>query len=374
MKPYKEYHLLQLLSQHDSSMPLDLSISLYFRQHKSLGSKDRKFIANTTYTMVRWRSLIDYFVKGPVDWTKRYEAFKEIDLDKECRNTSIPIDIRCSCPPFLFSKLKEALGEKGAYELSLKNNQRAPLTIRANELKTSRVSLSKKMEELTALTFCERSPFGIRLHDHVNLFRTQEFSEGHFEVQDEGSQLVAYLVDAKPKQKILDYCAGSAGKSLAFAPKMEGSGCIFVHDIREKILEQAKKRLKRAGIQNYQIAPPESNTLKQLRNNMDWVLVDAPCTGTGTHRRNPDLKWKFDAEMLEEIVQKQRYIFDKALQYLKPNGHIVYATCSLLKDENEDQVEFFLKKHGLKIVSNPLNSAKDFDTMDGFYGAVLARC
>lgn len=371
MKPFKEYHLLQFLNQWDFITPLDLAISLYFRQHKSLGSKDRKFIAETTYGMIRELALVDYFIKGPINWESRYHVFKDLDIQKARNNLTIPVHVRCSAPEYLFSKLKETFGEKSAYTLSLRNNQRAPLTVRVNELKTTRDAFYEKMKSLAPLSLCKRSPVGVRFNEHVNLFQTNEFKEGHFEVQDEGSQLVSFLVNAQPKQKVLDYCAGSGGKTLAFAPKMQGQGCIFVHDIRASIIGQAKKRLKRAGVQNYQIAEPGSKNLKALYKNMDWVLVDVPCTGTGTYRRSPDLKWKFDEKMLQETVQKQREIFHEALKYLKPSGRIVYATCSLLKDENEDQVEFFKSKYGLKTESNPLNSAIDFGSMDGFYGAVL---
>ncbi len=371
MIPFKEYHLFQFLDQLDSKTPLDLSISQYFRQHKSLGSKDRKFIAETTYTMIRWLALIDFFTQKPKVWEKRYETFRKLDFNQSLTDENIPLHIRASFPKFLFSKLIETFGEERALELAHLSNQRAPLTLRVNAQKISRSDFLSKMKKKFPMQSCEHSPVGIRLNEHVNLFQTEEFKDGWFEVQDEGSQLAAFLVDVKPKQKILDYCGGSGGKSLALAPLMNQSGCIYMHDIRPRILLQAKKRFKRAGIFHYQIMQPESKALKGLRSNMDWVLVDAPCSGTGTYRRNPDLKWKFNSEMLAEIIQLQRDIFDKAIQYLKPKGHIVYLTCSMLKDENEKQVEYFIQKHNLRLVNKPLNSATNFDKMDGFYGAIL---
>ncbi|MCH9632332.1 MAG: Ribosomal RNA small subunit methyltransferase B [Chlamydiae bacterium] len=267
----------------------------------------------------------------------------------------------------------KTFGEEDALKFAHKSNRRAPLTIRVNAHKISRDKFIEAMKEKFPMECCEQSSVGIRLREHVNLFQTEEFKNGWFEVQDEASQLAAFLVEVQPKQKILDYCAGSGGKSLALAPLMNQTGCIYLHDIRSRILQQAKKRFKRAGIFNYQIMQPASKPLNGLRSNMDWVLVDAPCTGTGTYRRNPDLKWKFDENMLQETVELQRKIFEDALKYLKPKGRIVYLTCSMLKDENEKQVEYFIQKHGLKLVNKPLNSALDFDRMDGFYGAVLTR-
>ncbi len=374
MIPFREYHLLQLFSQLDSKAPLDLSISQYFRSNKSLGSKDRKFIAETSYAMIRWLGLIDFFTKSVKNWENRFKTFLSLDMDQACLDSKVPPHIRASCPQFLFSKLIESLGgEQAALDFCHKSNERAPLTIRVNTHKISYDDFFNSMSPRYPMEKCSHSPVGIRLKEHVNLFQTEEFEKGYFEVQDEASQLAAFLIEAKPKQKVLDYCAGSGGKSLAIAPQLQESGCIYLHDIRPNILLQAKKRFKRAGIQNYQLALPSSKNLKGLNQNMDWVVVDAPCSGTGTYRRNPDLKWKFDEKMLQEIILLQREIVERAISYLKPKGHLVYLTCSVLKDENDDQVEYFSKKYGLKLINKPLNSAAHFDTMDGFYGAVFVR-
>ncbi len=374
LKPFREYHLLQLFNQLDSSCPLDLAISKYFRAHKALGSKDRKFIAETSYKMIRWLGLIDYFITADKNWESRLESVKQLNLEQALEQQHIPIHIRASFPKVLFTQLVKDFGEAKAFEIGVKSNQRAPLTIRINEQKITREMFLERFKVEWDLTECNHSSTGATLKDHLNLFRSEAFKEGLFEVQDEASQLTAQLVEAKPQQKVLDFCCGSGGKSLAFAPGMKNSGCIFAHDIRLGILKQAKKRFKRAGVQNYQIVEPQSTQLKQLKQNMDWVLVDAPCSGSGTYRRNPDLKWKFSEEMLTSITQQQREIFDEAIQYLKPKGYIVYATCSLLKRENEEQVQFFMEKYKLKLASNPLNSSQELDTMDGFYGAVLCRC
>ena len=185
---------------------------------------------------------------------------------------------------------------------------------------------------------CKFSPCGIEFHKRINFFELEEFKAGFFEVQDEGSQLMADLVDAAPGQSVLDYCAGSGGKTLAFAPKMQEKGQIFLHDIRPFALQEARKRLRRAVIQNAQIVLPDHQNLKRLKKKMHWVLVDVPCTGTGTMRRNPDMKWNFTRETLERLMGQQRTIFEKALSFMRPDGRIVYATCSLLKESKSGSV------------------------------------
>jgi len=193
-----------------------------------------------------------------------------------------------------------------------------------------------------------------------------------FEVQDEGSQLIADLIEATPRDHVLDYCAGSGGKTLAFAPKMQHKGQIYLHDVRLPALMEAKKRLCRAGIQNAQILLPDDNSKKKLlKKSMDWVLVDVPCSGTGTLRRNPDMKWNFQPDTIEKLIDKQQQIFEEALPFLHPQGSIVYATCSILPQENEEQIAYFIKKFKMKIVNAPFRSTPLSNGMDGFFGAVL---
>jgi 16S rRNA C967 or C1407 C5-methylase (RsmB/RsmF family) len=184
--------------------------------------------------------------------------------------------------------------------------------------------------------------------------------------------MVADVVDAKPKERVLDYCSGSGGKTLAIAAKMGGTGELYLHDVRPRTLLEAKQRLKRAGVQNAQVLERGHPTLKKLVGKMDWVLVDVPCTGTGTLRRNPDQKTKIDAQMLEELVTKQRMIVTEALQYLKPTGKLVYATCSLLPQENQSQVEHFLQTLPLQLEKPPLHLLPNAEH-DGFFSAVFTK-
>lgn len=372
--PFREYHLLKLLEGYAcSNLPIDLCIRNYFRDHTALGSKDRAFLAETVYSMIRWQSLINYLSPTP-SLKDRYDTFLKINFDQLSLQEDIPVEIRTSCPQLLFDLLISNYGNEMARELSLTFNTPAPTTVRANALKTDRDTLMEKwkVDYDISPTLCSKN--GIVFHKKMNFFQLPEFKEGLFEVQDEGSQLLAQLVDCKPGQLVLDYCAGSGGKTLAFAPSMEGKGQIHVHDIRLFSLQEARKRLCRAGIQNYQILPPDSPMATKLKKKMDWVLVDVPCSGTGTLRRNPDMKWKFDLELLERLIGQQRMIFEKALSFLSPDGRIVYATCSLLKEENQDQVDHFLKTYSLEIEGEIFQSIPTKGGMDGFFGVVLKRC
>lgn len=211
--------------------------------------------------------------------------------------------------------------------------------MRANTLRTTRLDLLKKFKEMGWWVEPTKfAPNGIRFirPPEGNLFKLVEFKKGHFEVQDEASQLLAMRVDAKPKQTILDYCAGSGGKTLAFAPFMHNSGQIYLHDIRKSVEIQAKQRLRRAGVQNAQFHHDKMRLRKLLKGRCDWVLLDVPCSGSGVLRRNPDLKWKFSSERLEEMRKVQELILDESRWFMKSDGSskLVYCTCSILPEEN----------------------------------------
>lgn len=372
--PFREHHLLNLLAGYErQTLPLDLFISHYFREHKSLGSKDRGFIAETTYALIRWQGLVDYFETPPYTWENRIRRFHEMDISKLCGDESIPIHIRASFPLFLFDLISKSYGKEKALELCLISNSPAPTTIRVNTLKTTRESLLQRWKDSFSVSPCRLSETAILFHKKINFFTLPEFKEGLFEVQDEGSQLIGQLVKAQPGQHVLDYCSGSGGKTLAFAPQMQGKGQIYLHDVRSYALKEAQKRLKRAGIQNAQIALEGDNKLTRLKKKMDWVLADVPCSGTGTMRRNPDMKWKFNEATLERLVGQQRMIFEKGLSYLKTSGYIVYATCSILKEENEMQLEHFLKTYPLEISEPIFKSLPTPGGMDGFFGVVLKK-
>ncbi|WP_079989384.1 RsmB/NOP family class I SAM-dependent RNA methyltransferase [Candidatus Protochlamydia phocaeensis] len=372
--PFRPYHLFALLNAYNQqTLPLDLFISHYFRAHPALGSKDRAFIAETIYALIRWQALLDYLSPEDHSWESRYRVYEHLDLEQILQREDIPLHIRVSFPLPLFQLMENSYGSQRTIDLCLTSNKPAPTTVRVNTLKTTREELLKLWEGLYEVSPTSLSPYGIQFHKKINFFSLPEFKAGFFEVQDEGSQLLAQLVKVQPGDQVLDYCAGSGGKTLAFAPAMQHTGQIYVHDIRPYALQEARKRLKRAGIQNSQILLPDSPHLAKLKKKMNWVLVDAPCTGTGTLRRNPDMKWKFDEHTLARLIGQQRMIFERALSFLRPDGRIVYGTCSILKEENQQQLEHFLKTYQLRIEGDVFQSFPAPGGMDGFFGVVLKR-
>lgn len=371
MLPFREHHLITLLEEYGQShKPLDRCMADYFRAHKALGSKDRAYVAETAWDIIRWQGLIDAHLSAPYTWEKRLKVHETLNKED---TSSFPDHVRLSCPKFLYDLFCESWGEAKAQEISRISNTQAPLTVRANLLKTTRTELLKTWANKYDVAPCFQSPTGIKFSKREPLTSIDEFKKGFFEIQDEGSQLVANLVDARPGEHILDFCCGSGGKTLAFAPNMNKQGQIYLHDIRPYVLDEAKLRLKRAGVQNAQFVLPNSQQLRRLKKKCDWVLVDAPCTGTGTLRRNPDIKWRLDEKALQGLVGQQRTIFEQALSYLKPGGKIVYTTCSVLKPENHGQIDHFMKAYELKLCAEPLQIFPTEGEMDGFFGAVLSK-
>lgn len=362
-------HLEQILRDFPPSRkPLDLFLSQYFRAHRSLGASDRRIIGNILYGMVRWKSLIDHF--APQDPITFYE---NLNWEKALSDPSIPLHARLGLPEFLFNRFSSHFGFDKTVELGKILNETAPTTIRANLLKTTREKLVDLLNQKFPVSPCTASSTAIRIHKREPLFSLPEFKEGLFEMQDEGSQIVAHLVKAGPTDCVLDYCSGSGGKTLAFAPSMEGKGQIYLTDIRTSALMEARKRLKRAGIQNAQCLPQGHNQLKKLIGKCDWVLIDVPCSGTGTLKRNPDQKWLITSSLIEKFTATQREIAKEAIRYVKPGGHLVYVTCSLLPEENSYQIEHFIKTLPVSLAQEPLLLLPESQGMDGFFCAILKK-
>lgn len=373
-KSFRDYHLHKILDAFDlSKTPLDRHLSNYFRSNRAIGSKDRRVIAEKIYSLFRWQALVDHFCEGSNDWESRCKTLSQINLKKLSTDDRIQPHIRVSFPKCLFSRLETHYGLDKAISLCLASNEVAPTTIRTNVLKTTRQHLFQTWKEKYAVSYTKNSVFGIRFDEKINFGCLDEFKQGFFEIQDEASQLVANLAEPSPGDQVLDYCGGAGGKTLAFAHKLQGKGQLYIHDIRERPLIEAKRRLKRAGIENAQILQKGSLQLEKIKGKCNWVFVDVPCTGTGTLRRNPDLKWKFSDELLTRLVQEQRDIFADAYTYLAPHGKIVYATCSVLPEENDGQLAFFEQKYSLCLSGKPFRSFPTEGGMDGFFGAVLTQ-
>ena len=376
---FRQHHFFKMLEEFDPHKgPLDLFVSLYFRHNHQLGSKDRVYVVERIYAYFRWKGLFEALLdKAALSGKARQAALIEL-LEREPLETSsdpaLPPHVRVSFPEPLYQKFCATYGEE-TDELCRACNEPAPIVLRANGLKTTReVLLHALRKHGLSVEEDPATPLAIRLLKRVNLCALPEFAEGLFEIQDAGSQSVADLVQAQPGDSVLDFCAGAGGKTLCFAPRLQNQGQIFLHDVRLEALFEAKRRLRRAGIQNAQtILHTDTNRLSPLLGRMDWVLVDVPCSGTGTLRRNPDLKWKCTPAVVDRLVEEQRLIFDQALSYLGPRGTIIYVTCSLLREENDDQLQHFLSVHQLTVVGEPFRSRPRRGMMDGFFAAVLRR-
>lgn len=369
------------------------------KRDKRWGSRDRSFIAETTYDIVRWKRLYQEIaeVKEPFDRDNLFRLFvvwatlRGITLPdwpqfegKPTRKIKGRFDtlskvrvIRESIPDWLDKVGLEAFG-KDQWTAELKAlNQQAEVVLRCNTLKATRKDLANSLAANGIETeFAKQTPEGLVLKQRDNVFTTEEFQAGLFEVQDINSQRVGHWVKPKPGMRVIDACAGAGGKSLHMAALMENKGQIIALDIFPKKLEELKRRARRNGAHNIETRPIESRkTIKKLYQKADAVLIDAPCTGIGVLKRNPDAKWKLTPEFLLEITQVQKEILHDYASMVKPGGTLVYATCSILPQENQQQIETFLKSEegqdfSLEAQETLLPSVTGYD---GFFMARLIR-
>lgn len=370
---FQKTHILNILATLDltAARPLDLSLNKYFRVNKNIGSKDRKKISDIIYWLVRWKGLVDAQLEKPT-WKSRLELIEKNSFDALLNKKDLQDHEKVSFPKELFNDLCKRLGKEKAIAYCKATNEPGPVTVRVNTLKTTREALFLGWEGRYNISLCKESSRGITFHEKINFAELPEFKKGLFEIQDEASQLISLLVQASPGDEVLDFCAGAGGKSLAFAERLEKKGQIYLYDVRHKPLEAAKLRLKRAGIQNAQILL-DSKSLNRFKNRMNWIITDVPCSGSGTWRRNPDQKWKFTKDKLASLLEMQKAIVKEALSYLHPKGSLVYSTCSIFSEENEEQIEYFLKTHDLEKKAPAFQSFPSPNEMDGFFGVVLTR-
>lgn len=399
--------------QSEKRFPADKLLEQYFKTNRYIGSKDRGAIAELIYFVLRYKATIQWwlskysqkldgraFILATLILRREYtpQALDELSKDgkysfgrlsdheqkfihklerMDLTNSEMPEHIRLNYPEWLDENLRESFGSNLEAEMTAMNEQ-APTDLRVNTLKTNREKLLKELQaEGFSCSPTSFSPIGIRLSKRAPIFTSKLFKEGHFEVQDEGSQAVALLVDTKPNHRVIDFCAGAGGKTLAIAASMENKGRILAWDTSKKRLDQISIRLKRAGVHNVQVHVLESEHdafIKRHKATADRVLVDAPCSGSGTWRRNPDLKWRFNRNDLDEVSKVQQEILHSAARLVKPGGRLIYATCSLLAEENEKQIEHFLKNNEqFKIAAPYFKVTPHGNGMDGFFAAVLER-
>ena len=360
------------------------------------GARDRKFIAETVYDCVRWKRLYneiagtkDHFtqenlwkifsvwavLKGIVlpDW-RQFEDTPVRRIKGKFDELQSQRVFRESIPDWLDQLGEKELGKQWDKELSALNEQ-AAVILRANTLKTSKEDLRKVLLENEIETqFIKGYPDALQLTERKNIFTTEAFKKGFFEVQDASSQTVAQYLEVSPGMRVVDACAGAGGKTLHLAALMQNKGQIIALDIYENKLKELKRRAKRAGAHNIEPRHIDSTkVIKKLYNNVDRLLIDAPCSGLGVLRRNPDAKWKLQPEFIDEIKKTQAEILNSYAKMVKVGGRMVYSTCSILPSENENQVQNFLESHkDFKFIAEKkiLPSVSGYD---GFYMALLER-
>ena len=372
----------------NSTIPMDNTLRDFMQYKRYIGSKDRREIVELVYDVVRssarlgwwlqrmnaqdtprlrviaYLGLSDYPVQDlsqklpslfngekhcPDDLNAVEQKILSDAMAHSLTHDDMPSEVKVECPDWATATLKKLYGD--AFETQLAAMLLpAQLDLRVNTIKGSR----ERAQEWLAADNVETeptpySPWGLRTKGKPFMSATKAFHKGMVEIQDEGSQLIAYICGAKPGMRVLDYCAGSGGKTLGIAAAMEGKGMIVAMDNNTKRLEKGRRRYKKADIHNVEVRSLEEEKhrkwLRRQKEAMDIVLVDVPCSSSGTWRRNPDLRWNWYGPTLDEIKSMQSDILERVADKVKVGGRLIYATCSLLPEENEEQVESFLKNH-----------------------------
>jgi len=373
---------IDILSAIDTGeRPADDVAADYFRHRRYIGAKDRAHISGHVYAVLRYRAALDWWLlKHPVDIGPRSRVLAALVLiggwrpeaiasccdgdrfrpaplsegeerlvrglaNRTLRHPGMSRAVANDLPQWLEPYFERVFG-KGLEREMAALNASAPMDLRVNLLKTDREAARRALAaggisaEPTSW-----SPIGLRLHERVPLGGLAAFTEGLVEVQDEGSQIAALLTDARPGMRVVDFCAGAGGKTLALAAGMANRGKLVACDVSARRLERAARRLRRAGVNNVErraLSSERDKWVKRHAGGFDRVFVDVPCLGTGTWRRNPDAKWRATPEDLGELVLRQQQILSSAARLVRPRGRLVYATCSLLREEDEAQADAFL--------------------------------
>ena len=396
--------------------PTDSVVSAFFRDHRALGSRERLALAETAYTVLRQRLLLQNFAQsgsGPLERRLAILAWQGspsflraalqpheltwLTAIEDIDHATLPEKLRHNLPDWLAAPLKELLGDE-FWPLVEALSETAALDLRVNLLKAKREDVQRALAEAGfTVAPTPYSPWGLRLQGKPALHKQDVFTQGLVEVQDEGSQLLALLTDAKRGEMVVDFCAGAGGKTLALGASMRNTGRLYAFDVSGHRLDALKPRLARSGLSNVhpaQIAHERDDRIKRLAGKIDRVLIDAPCSGLGTLRRNPDLKWRQSPKAVNALQATQTAILASAARLLKPGGRLVYATCSLLAAENEVVAEAFTAAQAAEfevlpaqqvleaarvepaapLVSGPyLRLWPHRHQMDGFFAAVWQR-
>ncbi len=405
--------------------PADGIVSHYFRNRRYIGSKDRAAVAAQFYAIMRHQGRMQWWLNkakienataraitiaylstveektlgeintlfdgkkfAPKPLTEPERKLLEQMKGHTAEHPNMPDVVKVECPYWAADSLKKRFGKNFAKELRALLEP-APLDIRVNTLKTTREEMLAALQKLNIeAEACKLSPWGIRIKGRPSLNALPMLKEGLIEIQDEGSQLIALIADAKPGQRVVDFCAGAGGKTLAMAAQMNNKGRIVACDVLAGRLKRSGERFRRAGIHNVEIKPLSTENdpwVKRHKTSFDRVLVDAPCSGTGAWRRNPDSRWRTLGPGMEKLLVLQNSILESAARLVKPKGILIYATCSLLPEENEAQVEKFLEAHkefklkdcgeflGESAKGPYLSLTPAQNETDGFFGALMER-
>jgi 16S rRNA (cytosine967-C5)-methyltransferase len=419
---------LDLMQEIDSvARPADAVASAWFRERRQIGDVDRGQISRLLYALLRHHARLGWWLdKHGCAATPRNRLLAWLALSEgktpeqaaglfsggraapaalneseralltklrggTIAHPAMPEEVRGECPAWAAEPLRRRFGDSFPREMAALSTA-APLDLRVNPLKATRETMLRALQRLGLPAEATRlAPFGIRVSERPSLARLPMLKTGEVEIQDEGSQLVAMLVDAQPGERVVDFCAGAGGKTLAIAAQMTNKGHVIACDVLANRLKRSAERFRRAGLHNIETRPLSSEKdpwVKRHKGGFDRVLVDAPCSGTGTWRRNPDARWRPLGEGLENLIPLQAGILASAARLVKPGGRLVYATCSLLPEENEAQVAAFLAAHPdfhvlpLRDIAPQLKESAHPDYLsltparhgtDGFFAAVLQR-
>jgi 16S rRNA (cytosine967-C5)-methyltransferase len=393
--------------------PADAVLSQFFRGQRALGSHDRGFVAEAVYAVLRRKRYLEHLLGGEAPPRRlllaaltRLQGLGQRQLVPALgaaeadwlagwhpRPGELALAEQADFPDWLTERLAARMAADALLELARGLNQAAPLDLRVNPMKTTREAVIERLRaEDIAAEPGRYAPLAVRLSSKPALQRHPLYLDGSIEVQDEGSQLLAYLLAPRRGEMVVDFCAGAGGKTLLLGALMRSTGLLYAFDVAERRLARLRPRVARAGLSNVHpvlIGGENDARVKRLAGKIDRVLVDAPCSGLGTLRRNPDLKWRQTPEGVAELARKQRDILAGAARLAKPGGRLVYATCSILPEENEEVVADFLKAHPdfaqvpagplLARQGIPLECGEELRLLphvhgtDGFYAVVLAR-